>query len=522
MQPLKKKRGDGGPVSRIENLPAPVLGWNTRDSVANMKSAYALDMLNFYPSPTDVVTRGGSAEHKTGFAATEEVYSLFTYASASTEKMFGATDLGIYDVSSAGAVTLGGFGIALTSGKCHAINFRTSAGPFLLVVNGADTLKLYNGTTWASITGVSTPAITGLTTSNIAGIASFKSRVWFIEKDSLSAWYLPVDSIAGAATQFPLGPFFSAGGSLVAIESWSVDAGVGVDDYLAFISSKGQVAVYKGTDPASPTTFALSGVYSLGEPVGSNCCKKIGGDVIILTKSGIYSLGKVLAQASGQMDKSVFLSDIINPSYSLAASLYKDLYGWSIAYFEAMNALVINVPVSATESVQLVRNALNGAWTRFSGWDAFTFCTFQGNLYYGTTGYVIKAWTGLADRGANITYRAQQAYSYLRSASTKQVKMVRPTLLAGATATLSIAVEVDFGNSADYSNVLSSGAIGAAWDTGTWDTATWGEDTIVVRPWCDCACNEGFAVSLKLQIVSNKLTANWSATDILYESGAGL
>lgn len=41
----------------------------------------------------------------------------------------------------------------------------------------------------------------------------YKNRLFFVEKDSLNAWYLPVDSIGGAAEKFPLGGVFTRGGS---------------------------------------------------------------------------------------------------------------------------------------------------------------------------------------------------------------------------------------------------------------------------------------------------------------------
>jgi hypothetical protein len=43
------------------------------------------------------------------------------------------------------------------------------------------------------------------------------------------------------------------------------------DDYAAFITSEGQVAVYSGADPASSTTWSLVGVFDIGAPIGRRC-----------------------------------------------------------------------------------------------------------------------------------------------------------------------------------------------------------------------------------------------------------
>ena len=41
------------------SVPAPIGGWNARDSLANMSPTDAVEMVNFYPTPTDVTMRKG-------------------------------------------------------------------------------------------------------------------------------------------------------------------------------------------------------------------------------------------------------------------------------------------------------------------------------------------------------------------------------------------------------------------------------------------------------------------------------
>jgi hypothetical protein len=42
----------------------------------------------------------------------------------------------------------------------------------------------------------------------------FKSRVWFIEKDTLKAWYLPTASVGGAAQALDLSSVAHLGGNV--------------------------------------------------------------------------------------------------------------------------------------------------------------------------------------------------------------------------------------------------------------------------------------------------------------------
>ena len=67
-------------------------------------------------------------------------------------------------------------------------------------------------------------------------------------------------SVGGAAQVLDLSSIAKYGGHLVDLDTWTIDAGYGVDDNLVFITSNGEVIVYRGTDPSSAATWALAGV----------------------------------------------------------------------------------------------------------------------------------------------------------------------------------------------------------------------------------------------------------------------
>ena len=48
------------------SLPAPVGGWNDRDSIADMKPTDAVIMKNFWPQTDSVGVRDGWVDHATG------------------------------------------------------------------------------------------------------------------------------------------------------------------------------------------------------------------------------------------------------------------------------------------------------------------------------------------------------------------------------------------------------------------------------------------------------------------------
>ena len=279
-------------TSRVGNIPAPVSGWNVRDSLAQMDPKDAPILTNYWPTPSDVQTRLGYSNWSTGLPG--QVNTLCDYSPyTGTGKLFAASVAGIYDCTAGGAV---GAAVVtgLTSTYFQTTQFSTPGGAFLYMVNGADKPQLYNGTTWVAVDGASTPAITGVTTTNLIHINSFKSRLFFIEKASMKAWYLPVNSIGGAASQLDFTSIFKSGGYLMAMGTWSLDGGYGMDDYAVWVTSNGEFAVYKGTDPSSSSTWALVGVYSLGSPMGRKCLQKYQGDLLYIGKDGVAPLSSSL------------------------------------------------------------------------------------------------------------------------------------------------------------------------------------------------------------------------------------
>jgi hypothetical protein len=70
-------------------------------------------------------------------------------------------------------------------------------------------------------------------------------------------WYLPVNSISGAANPLDFGAIARNGGYMQAMGTWTLDAGQGADDYAVFVTSMGEVIVYNGTDPTEPSNMGI-------------------------------------------------------------------------------------------------------------------------------------------------------------------------------------------------------------------------------------------------------------------------
>ena len=125
------------------SLPSPIGGWNARDSLAEMNQLDAVQMVNFFPTPTDVTLRKGYTKISTGI--TGEVYSLMNYSNPTGNTLFASSNSAIYDTSTLTATSVL---TGITSGKwVHSI-ITTAGGTFLAAVNNTDPMVVYDGTRW--------------------------------------------------------------------------------------------------------------------------------------------------------------------------------------------------------------------------------------------------------------------------------------------------------------------------------------------------------------------------------------
>lgn len=511
---MKKALGGGKERTQVTDLEksvtAPIRGLNSRDPLASMHPEDALRLDNFICRPSSIEIRKGQANFTIGFAVGEKVWSLLAYRAAPNDKMFAATDTGIYDVTVTGVV--GAALTSCTSGRWESINGSNAGIHYLLAVNGTDPMKFYNGTVWADAT------VTGIDPSFFTNISQFKFRVLFTEKNSLSFWYLAVNAVQGAATEFPLAPLFIKGGSLLAIGNWTLDGGNGPDDYCAFITTEGELAVYKGTDPSNAATWALVGVYSIARPIGRKCLFKYGGDLVVITESGLVKMTAVLQAVDSRMAS---ISDKIIGALSEAARLHKNKFGWSLTQLSAEDILILNVPtVEGTQAQQFVMNTLTGAWSMFKQMNAICFLELGARLFLGADGRVVHALTGQSDYGNNITLRAQTSYTHFGvPMKTKQIKLLRQNYRTSKKVAVRVAISTNYQQTLAYSTETLPEEVLTRFDVDYWDNSYWTEEDFIISTWRSVSHKPGYALSLSMTISDVNYTFAWNSTDFLIEAG---
>lgn len=516
-QPLRSKRASKEEIAATFNRTAPVRGWNARDPEAAMHPEFALTLENWWPTTGGVETRPGAADHVTGFAASVKALMAWNPSASTGAKLFAATDSGIYDATSAGAV--GASVSSLTSGECLHVNFRTSGTNYLIVLNGVDDLRHYNGTTWTTVASYSDATPTVYNTSTYSHLNVFKRRLFFIRKDTLDFLYLPEDSISGTVANFPLGALATLGGYLVAMATWTIDGGNGSDDYAVFVTSKGQIIVYAGTNPGDAAAWSLVGVYNVAPPVGKKCFLKYGGDLLLITEAGIFPLSQVLKQTPERAALAV--TNNIEGAFSEAANSYRSNFGWDIQQLLTKNLLLVNVPTtSLSASEQYVMNTQTKAWAKITGWNAFCFEVFNGRLYMGMSTKVAEAWTGTADFSGNITCIAKTAFDYFGSRGrNKHCTLARPIFRASGTISVSVALDVDFEDGTAFGSAVFVPASGSLWDVAEWDVDVWGSRAATQLQWITVANKPGRCAATRLRVITQNATVFWTSTDFVFEGG---
>lgn len=485
-RPPAHKAPGGQPTQKQQSVPfqfpAPIRGWvlNENRTIAQPGGARILD--NWIPTTTGISARGGCRLYATVHAS-DAVSSMWTYKVGDVEKFFAASATTISEIT-----TVADANVPPTPdvtgqsvGYYSTEQFGTAGGDFLYAVNGGDDPQLYDGSTWTAINGASTPAITGVTTSSLSHVWSFANRLFFVEKNSLIAWYLPVDSIGGAANSFSLAGIFKKGGALLFGGKWSTDAGDGLDDMCVFVSTEGEVAVYSGTNPGSASDWSKQGVYQITKPLGQNATTSAGGDLLIATEAGVVPLSEAVRRDIASLEVGA-ISRNITPYWRQQALAISSL-PWEIIKVPSLNLMVVSQPdsIDAYGSC-LVANLQTGAWARFLGWRTRCLGVFGNRGYFGSDdGKVYLMNAGGSDNGAIYTCTYLGAHESLGAALVqKTVVQMRPVFQAAHPILPQLTARADFNETlpAPPSSVPNFSL--GVWDEGLWDEALWDSASVTI------------------------------------------
>lgn len=498
-------------------LPSPIMGLNTEDSIAAMDPLYAVRMDNYIPVDNYVELRPGYTNYCTLGSDMTKVKTLAAYHYPSYDAFFATYEGKIWDITTPANPT--DMGVTLSEDYCQTVQYKN----YLYFMNGTDTPLAYyvdgNGVAHIGSWGFSG---SGLTDSKIISGTVSKEFLWFVEKNTLNAWYAhTAGSVSGTLDLFDLSQISKYGGHLVAIANWTIDGGVGIDDYTAFITSEGEVLVYYGSNPNDASNWSLKGSYKIAKPIGYRCTMQYQGDVVIITQDGYFPMGKALATANAGDSLTAF-SNKIRGLVIERTSQNKDKKGWQGVIYTKKGYGIFNVPVSE-QFEQHVINVNTGAWCRFTNIRAVCWCLFDDKLYFGSDNAVYLFDSAYSDNGVAIQGVVEQAYNNLGTPSLKKVQLLNPRTSSSAPFALTVYVDTDY-KKRNLSYVNNVGlSVGSKWDVSKWNIATWAVDTVdeINSQWFMCS-GAGFKVGLVFKTQTRGILIDWYDTGIRFQTGSGI
>jgi hypothetical protein len=514
-------------------LPPSQGGINAIDGAANVPPNDALRLINMVPQEYGTAVRKGYREHCPPVPLGDGIKTVMPFVSKTTDtdtsRLFCATSDGIYEITTPGAAPIKRFDFPVKTalaGWCSWHNFQTLAGQFLLICDLANGYIVYDGTANTFAVGV----ITGPTPAEVTldFVTVWKNRVWLVQQDTGTAWYLPVGTFTGLAKEFNFGNKFKYGGHLKGLWNWTLDGGEGVDDYLVGISAGGDCVVYKGTDPDTAGDFNMQGSFFLGTPPrGRRIADDFGGDLLVLTSAGCLQLSKLIGGLP-VTDEQVSISRKINPRLNQFMDRTLDLFGWEIRSFPREQLIILAAPQEVGRPpMQFVYQTATRAWSQFNNLPMLTGEVFKGKFYIGTLDNRVFTYEGyvdnvlLADAGASANAIEWEGFtsfqSYGAPATFKRIQMMRPQFVGTEVPAFFIQANYDFDISAITGSPGYVVPAGGLWNTGLWDGAAWGGGFIVDQPpWGGSGVGRHIAINMRGRSSNETIHVG---TDVMFDTG---
>ena len=353
-QPSADKAERARPISRVTKIDASVKGWHMNEPISAMDPQAAVQLDNWVPEPGGLRLRYGYQQYATlptGGAPDPRVFTLMTYLSGTTQKLFAGFNKAIYDVTNGptGTLSQGGF----LDPRFQWVNFATPAGQFLVVCNGNDQVWTYGPSGAGGALQWQASAIAGPVHALI-NVWSFMGHLFFAEALTSDVWWLPANAISGTAQSIPLGSMLYKGGTIVAGGQWTFSTGYNVVNLCVIISSEGEVIVYSGTDPSSTSSWSKVGQFTIGRPIHYRCTLPINSDLVVLCEDGLMPMSKAIQFDRAASAASTFTWNIekaFSDAYQQYFTPSENLnYGWQLVYYAWNHIAIINVPSTPSAS----------------------------------------------------------------------------------------------------------------------------------------------------------------------------
>lgn len=382
-------------TTKVAQLQPPVKGLNLRTPAILLDPQEALVLDNVLPQASNGELRAGYKEHVTGIPGAVVTIAPFYGDTPDESRVFAFNDQGdVYDVTESSDKPLKVLDTTQEDGNWDYTNSSNGSENYLIIVAPSGGYYTYcHSAGWVKQTISGDGA-----DKKFKSVFNWKKRVWLIEDMSCKSYYLDVGAITGPAHIVDMAPVINRGGYLSYGCNWTYNAGYDIDDYMVMVTTGGEVIVYKGSDPSDISTFALQGVWFVGNtPAGNKCFTQFGGEMFIMSSLGVVPISKLVN--GGVANDYQVSSAKIQPALSQAFNTYSGEFGWEMDLIYNQNFLLLKLPRQSNGRYKsYVMNVQTGAWGTISVMPMN--CTIQINdsLYFGSVdGKVYRGFYGDTD-----------------------------------------------------------------------------------------------------------------------------
>jgi len=208
-----------------------------------------------------------------------------------------------------------------------------------------------------------------------------------------------------------------------------------------------------------------------------------GGDVLILSATGIVAISDVLSGSAAFVNKSDLTYNITRYMRSVMSKTL-DEFGWSLSLVPSEGVTVITSPknpLSSEKPVQFAVNTTTNAWCMFRDLDMV--CQDKNNTgyYFGTSDGRAMLMVGevdeanlAGDSSLPIKFSILTHYTNLGSAGTwKRPQFIRPSWIAASDPVYEVKIMFDHDIGELQTSPPYTTQDVALWDTAIWDSDVW-------------------------------------------------
>lgn len=345
-----------------------------------------------------------------------------------------------------------------------------TTGTMRAVVQGSfvlEAVKPPEGNTW-------------LSPNDLSIVVPHQNRLFFADENNLAVYYLPLYQRYGELKILPMNAIFRRGGTIRAMNTWTMDSGIGMDDVLVIFTSHGECAIYSGVDP--DTDFTLVGVYRFDPTPNKYCTINYGGELYVLLPTGLTPLSATIK--SGRVGIEAADKTVVS-HFLLISHQHFEKPGWELFINPSRGRIYVNVPEGGGVYHQMVKAMAKSTWTEFRdmpsrcwGWiDPYAyFGDDRGNVYELHSNHLsdeIVLEDNATKQKVPIYTDVQMAWNQFKTPAIKHFKMILPYIITDGNPKPSIDIKVDYDTSPPFNVPEITEASEAS---ATWDVSPWPED----------------------------------------------